>query len=80
MTGASQPGASAFAEKQSARGRLHYLTAETVFTTHGPFRAHSPAANQRVVYVGHGEPLAKSAGYWRRTRGSVRPSQSRARR
>ena len=54
----------AFAEKQSARGRLHYLTAETVFTTHGPFRAHSPAANQRVVYVGHGEPLAKSAGYW----------------
>ncbi len=53
-----------FAEKQSARGRLHYLTAETVFTTHGPFRAHSPAVNQRVVYVGHGEPLAKSAGYW----------------
>ena len=53
-----------FAEKRSARGRLHYLTAETVFTTHGPFRAHSPAANQRVVYVGHGEPLAKSAGYW----------------
>jgi hypothetical protein len=53
-----------FVEKQSARGRLHYLTAETVFTTHGPFRAHSPAANQRVVYVGHGEPLAKSAGYW----------------
>lgn len=54
----------AFAEKQSNRGRLHYLTAETIFTTHGPFRAHSPAANQRVVYVGHGEPLAKSAGYW----------------
>ena len=53
-----------FAEKRSARGRLHYLTAETVFTTHGPFRAHSPAANQRVVYIGHGEPLAKSAGYW----------------
>jgi CDP-glycerol glycerophosphotransferase len=53
-----------FAEKQSTRGRLHYLTAETVFTTHGPFRAHSPAANQRVVYVGHGEPLAKSAGFW----------------
>ena len=63
-TGASQRGASQFAEKQSTRGRLHYLTAETVFTTHGPFRAHSPAANQRVVYVGHGEPLAKSAGYW----------------
>jgi CDP-glycerol glycerophosphotransferase len=54
----------AFAEKQTARGRLHYLTAETIFTTHGPFRTHSPAANQRVVYVGHGEPLAKSAGYW----------------
>lgn len=54
----------AFAEKNSARGRLHYLTAEIVFTTHGPFRAHSPAANQRVVYLGHGEPLAKSAGYW----------------
>jgi CDP-glycerol glycerophosphotransferase len=53
-----------FVEKQSTRGRLHYLTAETVFTTHGPFRAHSPAANQRVVYIGHGEPLAKSAGYW----------------
>ncbi len=53
-----------FVEKRSTRGRLHYLTAETVFTTHGPFRAHSPAANQRVVYVGHGEPLAKSAGYW----------------
>jgi hypothetical protein len=53
-----------FAEKQSARGRLHYLTAGTVFTTHGPFREHAPAANQRVVYVGHGEPLAKSAGYW----------------
>lgn len=53
-----------FAEKQSIRGRFEYLTAETVFTTHGPFRAHSPAPNQRVVYVGHGEPLAKSAGYW----------------
>jgi hypothetical protein len=53
-----------FVEKQSARGRLQYVTAETVFTTHGPFRAHSPAANQRVVYIGHGEPLAKSAGYW----------------
>jgi hypothetical protein len=53
-----------FAEKHSARGRLHYLTAEVVFTTHGPFRAHAPAASQRVVYLGHGEPLAKSAGYW----------------
>jgi CDP-glycerol glycerophosphotransferase len=53
-----------FAEKQTTRGRLHYLTAETIFTTHGPFRTHSPASNQRVVYVGHGEPLAKSAGYW----------------
>lgn len=53
-----------FAHKQSIGGRLEYLTAETIFTTHGPFRAHSPAANQRVVYVGHGEPLAKSAGYW----------------
>lgn len=53
-----------FAEKHSAHGRLHYLRAETVFTTHGPFRSHSPAANQRVVYLGHGEPLAKSAGYW----------------
>ena len=54
----------AFAPKHSVRGRLDYLTAETVFTTHGPFRAHSPAANQRVVYLGHGEPLGKSAGYW----------------
>jgi len=53
-----------FAEKNSTRGRLHYLTAEIVFTTHGPFRAHSPAGNQRVVYLGHGEPLAKGAGYW----------------
>ncbi len=53
-----------FAEKKSARGRLHYLMAETVFTTHGPFRMHPPAANQRVVYLGHGEPLAKSAGHW----------------
>src|SRR5947209_18427110 len=53
-----------FAEKQTVRGRLHYLTAETIFTTHGPFRAHAPASNQKVVYVGHGEPLAKSAGYW----------------
>ena len=54
----------AFAEKNSTRGRLHYLSAETVFTTHGPFRTHSPAANQRIVYLGHGEPLGKSAGYW----------------
>jgi hypothetical protein len=53
-----------FAEKASARGRLHYLTAGTIFTTHGPFRLHSPAKNQRVVYLGHGEPLAKGAGYW----------------
>jgi CDP-glycerol glycerophosphotransferase len=53
-----------FAEKKSARGRLHYLIAETVFTTHGPFRMHPAPANQRVVYLGHGEPLAKSAGYW----------------
>jgi hypothetical protein len=53
-----------FAEKESARGRLHYLTAEIVFTTHGPFRMHQPARNQRVVYLGHGEPLAKGAGYW----------------
>lgn len=53
-----------FAEKNSVRGRLHYLRAEMIFTTHGPFRAHSPAGNQRVVYLGHGEPLAKSAGYW----------------
>jgi CDP-glycerol glycerophosphotransferase len=54
----------AFAEKNSLRGRLHYLTAGIVFTTHGPYRMHRPAGNQRVVYLGHGEPLAKSAGYW----------------
>jgi hypothetical protein len=53
-----------FAEKTSAGGRVHYLTAEIVFTTHGPFRMHPPARNQRVVYLGHGEPLAKGAGYW----------------
>lgn len=53
-----------FFEKASAWGRFHYLTAGIVFTTHGPFRAHSPARNQKVVYLGHGEPLAKSAGYW----------------
>jgi CDP-glycerol:poly(glycerophosphate) glycerophosphotransferase len=53
-----------FAEKTSARGQLHYLTAEIVFTTHGPFRMHAPPGNQKIVYLGHGEPLAKSAGYW----------------
>lgn len=53
-----------FVEKSSARGRFHYLTAGIVFTTHGPFRAHVPTRNQKVIYLGHGEPLAKSAGYW----------------
>ena len=53
-----------FAEKNSARGRLHYLTAGTVFTTHPLYREHSPAGNQRIVYLGHGEPVVKSSGYW----------------
>lgn len=53
-----------FVDKNSAAGRLCYLRAKTVFTTHGPYRPHSPTANQRVIYIGHGEPLAKSAGYW----------------
>jgi len=54
----------AFAEKNSAQGRLHYLTAGTVFTTHPVYRAHASTGNQRVVYIGHGEPLTKSSGYW----------------
>jgi hypothetical protein len=53
-----------FFEKSTRRGRWHYLNAGIVFTTHGPFRSHRPAGNQRLVYLGHGEPLAKSAGYW----------------
>lgn len=53
-----------FAEKNSARGRLHYLTAGTVFTTHPLYREHSPVGSQRVVYIGHGEPVVKSSGYW----------------
>lgn len=52
-----------FADKNSARGRLHFLTAAIVFTTHPLYRAHAPAANQRIVYLGHGEPLGKSTGY-----------------
>ena len=53
-----------FAAKNSAQGRLHYLTAGTVFTTHPVYRAHASTGNQRVVYIGHGEPLTKSSGYW----------------
>lgn len=53
-----------FAEKNSTQGRLHYLTAGTVFTTHPVYRAHASTGNQRVVYIGHGEPLTKSSGYW----------------
>jgi CDP-glycerol glycerophosphotransferase len=54
----------AFAEKNSTRGRLHFLTAAIVFTTHPLYREHAPARNQRVVYIGHGEPVVKSSGYW----------------
>lgn len=53
-----------FVDKHSRQGRLHYLTAGTVFTTHPLYRAHSATGNQRVVYIGHGEPLTKSSGYW----------------
>jgi CDP-glycerol glycerophosphotransferase len=53
-----------FADKNSAWGRLHYLTAGIVFTTHPVYRDHLPAANQKIVYVGHGEPVVKSSGYW----------------
>lgn len=53
-----------FAVKNSMRGRLHYLTASVVFTTHPLYREHAPAANQKLVYIGHGEPVVKSSGYW----------------
>lgn len=53
-----------FAEKNSGRGRLHYLTAGMVFTTHPLYRDHFPPTNQKVVYIGHGEPVVKSSGYW----------------
>lgn len=53
-----------FAEKNSTRGRLHYLTAGTVFTTHPVYRAHAPVGSQKLVYIGHGEPLIKASGYW----------------
>jgi hypothetical protein len=53
-----------FAEKNSTRGRLHYLTAGIVFSTHPLYREHSPAGNQKLVYIGHGEPVVKSSGYW----------------
>jgi CDP-glycerol glycerophosphotransferase len=50
--------------KNSARGRLHYLRAKTVFTTHGVYRAHRVPRTQTSVYVGHGESVNKSAGRW----------------
>lgn len=53
-----------FAEKNSTRGRLHYLTAGVVFATHPVYRAHSPVRGQKIVYIGHGEPLTKGSGYW----------------
>ena len=53
-----------FAAKNSGRGRLHYLTAGIVFTTHPLYRSHSTARNQTLVYIGHGEPLTKRTGYW----------------
>ena len=53
-----------FAEKNTARGRLHYLTAGIVFTTHPVYRAHAPVGSQTIVYIGHGEPLVKASGYW----------------
>lgn len=45
--------------KNSARGRLAYLRASTIFTTHTPYRPHEPAIGQTVVNVWHGEALVK---------------------
>jgi CDP-glycerol glycerophosphotransferase len=53
-----------FVDKNTTQGRLHFLTAGTVFTTHPVYRAHASTGNQRVVYIGHGEPLTKRSGYW----------------
>ncbi len=45
--------------KNSLRGRLTYLRAGTIFTTHGPYRNHRPPRGQVVVNVWHGEVLVK---------------------
>ncbi len=55
------PGVRAF-PKNSARGRYHFLTAQTIITTHGPYRRHRIPRSQRVLNIWHGEPLAKSMG------------------
>jgi CDP-glycerol glycerophosphotransferase len=49
--------------KNSVQGWWHYLTASVIFTTHGPYRRHTPSRRQTVVNLWHGE-LGKLVGAW----------------
>ena len=49
--------------KDSLRGYWYYLSAKTVFTTHGVFRSHRVPRRQTQVNMWHGEGL-KRQGVW----------------
>lgn len=50
--------------KNSRQGRVSFLRARTVITTHSVYSNHRPPRGQRIVNLWHGEPLTKPVALW----------------